>query len=253
MEYGNVGIDFQFVPKEGFGWVNASYRVGQRYLQKRHLIGLGALINRKSCFPPLSLPNKMRANFGRLREGEVLEFITLSLFPFLRGCFRLMVKEISIEVGANGEFVGVAAFISASQPLSGKPVRICFYTKCFNCTSENWIQIERVDTLDKCCIEQHCLLPSVNSLEDSRVRFLLGSSGVYRVTCQTGSSFILQIHPVVHFSLGKSIMMHEICLQTLVPKWMGEISEWERHFEKLAASGFNAVYLLPFQEFGCSG
>lgn len=27
-EYGNVGMDFQIYPKEGFGWVNASYQIG---------------------------------------------------------------------------------------------------------------------------------------------------------------------------------------------------------------------------------
>uniref|UniRef100_A0A1D1XJN9 Trehalase n=1 Tax=Anthurium amnicola TaxID=1678845 RepID=A0A1D1XJN9_9ARAE len=32
VEYGNVGTDFKFVPREGFGWMNASYQVGLSYL-----------------------------------------------------------------------------------------------------------------------------------------------------------------------------------------------------------------------------
>ncbi|KAI8055732.1 trehalase-domain-containing protein [Syncephalis plumigaleata] len=28
VEYGNVGVDFKLVPREGFGWMNASYQVG---------------------------------------------------------------------------------------------------------------------------------------------------------------------------------------------------------------------------------
>ncbi|KAG9289416.1 hypothetical protein G9A89_007977 [Geosiphon pyriformis] len=32
VEYGNVGTDFKFVPREGFGWMNASYQLGLSYL-----------------------------------------------------------------------------------------------------------------------------------------------------------------------------------------------------------------------------
>lgn len=31
-EYGNVGADFDYITKEGFGWTNASYQVGLTYL-----------------------------------------------------------------------------------------------------------------------------------------------------------------------------------------------------------------------------
>jgi alpha,alpha-trehalase len=39
-EYGNVGSDFDYITKEGFGWTNASYQIGLRYLtasQRQHL------------------------------------------------------------------------------------------------------------------------------------------------------------------------------------------------------------------------
>ncbi|KAL7753878.1 alpha,alpha-trehalase nth1 [Sorochytrium milnesiophthora] len=32
VEYGNVGTDFKCVPREGFGWMNASYQVGLTYI-----------------------------------------------------------------------------------------------------------------------------------------------------------------------------------------------------------------------------
>ena len=44
VEYGNVGVDFKYVPKEGFGWVNASYRVGQTFLSKAQLKALGIMM-----------------------------------------------------------------------------------------------------------------------------------------------------------------------------------------------------------------
>ncbi|TFK62393.1 hypothetical protein BDN72DRAFT_777102 [Pluteus cervinus] len=31
-EYGNQGIDFKMVPREGFGWMNATYQVGLSFL-----------------------------------------------------------------------------------------------------------------------------------------------------------------------------------------------------------------------------
>ncbi|KAG5459456.1 MAG: trehalase-domain-containing protein [Olpidium bornovanus] len=43
VEYGNVGIDFKYVPREGFGWMNASYQVGLSYLTSHMRRALGAL------------------------------------------------------------------------------------------------------------------------------------------------------------------------------------------------------------------
>ena len=31
-EYGNQGTDFHFVPREGFGWMNASFQFGHTFL-----------------------------------------------------------------------------------------------------------------------------------------------------------------------------------------------------------------------------
>jgi len=42
-EYGNQGSDFKGVPKEGFGWVNASYVYGLSFLPMHMKRALGTL------------------------------------------------------------------------------------------------------------------------------------------------------------------------------------------------------------------
>lgn len=42
VEYGNVGTDFKCVPREGFGWMNASFQVGLSYLTTQMRRALGA-------------------------------------------------------------------------------------------------------------------------------------------------------------------------------------------------------------------
>lgn len=42
-EYGNVGADFDYITKEGFGWSNASYQVGLTYLTPAQRAGLDGL------------------------------------------------------------------------------------------------------------------------------------------------------------------------------------------------------------------
>eukprot|EP00835_Amoeboradix_gromovi_P006104 NODE_661_length_5437_cov_0.370925.p1 type:complete len:765 gc:universal NODE_661_length_5437_cov_0.370925:546-2840(+) len=50
VEYGNVGLDFKYMPKEGFGWMNASYQVGLTYLTKFMKRALGALTEPNHLF-----------------------------------------------------------------------------------------------------------------------------------------------------------------------------------------------------------
>jgi len=35
-EYGNVGTDFAYITREGFGWMNASYQVGLELMSEGH-------------------------------------------------------------------------------------------------------------------------------------------------------------------------------------------------------------------------
>ncbi|RIA80971.1 Glycoside Hydrolase Family 37 protein [Glomus cerebriforme] len=62
VEYGNVGTDFKFVPREGFGWMNASYQVGLSYLTHHMRRALGACTSpevffktKEIVFPPIDL------------------------------------------------------------------------------------------------------------------------------------------------------------------------------------------------------
>ena len=43
-EYGNVGTDFSYITREGFGWMNASFQVGLNYLSKEKLDKLNDLV-----------------------------------------------------------------------------------------------------------------------------------------------------------------------------------------------------------------
>jgi len=58
VEYGNVGVDFKFIPREGFGWMNSSFAVGLTYLTTKMRRALGTLV------PPMQLFDKD----GRIKE-----------------------------------------------------------------------------------------------------------------------------------------------------------------------------------------
>jgi alpha,alpha-trehalase len=50
VEYGNVGVDFKFIPREGFGWMNASYQVGLGYMDRQLRRALGAVMEPTRVF-----------------------------------------------------------------------------------------------------------------------------------------------------------------------------------------------------------
>ncbi|KAJ3033013.1 alpha,alpha-trehalase nth1 [Rhizophlyctis rosea] len=50
VEYGNVGADFRFVVREGFGWMNASFQLGLKYMTKNMRRALGALTHPDQLF-----------------------------------------------------------------------------------------------------------------------------------------------------------------------------------------------------------
>jgi alpha,alpha-trehalase len=49
-EYGNVGTEFDYIAKEGFGWVNASYQYGLHFLKEPLKTHLNALTNPDDLF-----------------------------------------------------------------------------------------------------------------------------------------------------------------------------------------------------------
>lgn len=55
VEYGNVGVDFKFIPREGFGWMNSSFKVGLTYLSSHWKRALGALVHPDTLLERLEL------------------------------------------------------------------------------------------------------------------------------------------------------------------------------------------------------
>lgn len=51
-EYGNVGTEFAYITREGFGWMNASYQVGVRLLTPDQRAALDALVPPEWLFGP---------------------------------------------------------------------------------------------------------------------------------------------------------------------------------------------------------
>jgi len=49
-EYGNVGTEFQYITKEGFGWMNASYQYGLSLLEPTYTDQLNSLISPEKLF-----------------------------------------------------------------------------------------------------------------------------------------------------------------------------------------------------------
>lgn len=70
VEYGNVGVDFKYVPREGFGWMNTSFEVGLTYLSTQLKRALG------TCTDPDLLFKKMleneQAKLSRAEQRDAL-------------------------------------------------------------------------------------------------------------------------------------------------------------------------------------
>ena len=49
-EYGNVGTEFEYITKEGFGWMNASYQVGLSLLPENLIGKLSDLVPPEEIF-----------------------------------------------------------------------------------------------------------------------------------------------------------------------------------------------------------
>ncbi|KAG0296470.1 alpha,alpha-trehalase nth1 [Linnemannia gamsii] len=67
VEYGNVGVDFKFIPREGFGWMNASYQVGLGYMDRGLRRALGAVMDPTKVF-------KSRSQASLLAQANAATF-----------------------------------------------------------------------------------------------------------------------------------------------------------------------------------
>ena len=49
-EYGNVGTEFDYIAKEGFGWMNASYQLGLTFINQDFKSKLNQLVDQNDLF-----------------------------------------------------------------------------------------------------------------------------------------------------------------------------------------------------------
>lgn len=70
VEYGNVGVDFKYVPREGFGWMNASYQIGLSILSKKMRRALGTCTNPEIFFEKSALLQQQKSTYENKVEVE---------------------------------------------------------------------------------------------------------------------------------------------------------------------------------------
>ncbi|KAI8976896.1 neutral trehalase [Pilobolus umbonatus] len=71
VEYGTVGIDFQYVPREGFGWMNASYQIGLSMLPKPMRRALGIISHPETVFEKFNLMYP-KSQEEQIQEAEAI-------------------------------------------------------------------------------------------------------------------------------------------------------------------------------------
>ncbi|KAF9935377.1 alpha,alpha-trehalase nth1 [Linnemannia zychae] len=81
VEYGNVGVDFKFIPREGFGWMNASYQVGLGYMDRGLRRALGAVMDPCQVFKgrQLAMEKKSRSESQSIVEQQQPPDVTTRL------------------------------------------------------------------------------------------------------------------------------------------------------------------------------
>ncbi|KAI8093215.1 trehalase-domain-containing protein [Halteromyces radiatus] len=71
VEYGNVGIDFKYVPREGFGWMNAAYQIGLNLITTQMRRALGTCTNPDLFFEKTMQRDKLyETNLRRRKSSE---------------------------------------------------------------------------------------------------------------------------------------------------------------------------------------
>ncbi|KAG2208236.1 hypothetical protein INT47_006091 [Mucor saturninus] len=102
VEYGNVGVDFKYVPREGFGWMNASYQIGLTILSKQMRRALGA------CTSPDVL-------FDRLLQIQVAKAKEITLNGNLDAAVTVIVPpESSVIIDGSFNSINLTRHDSSS-------------------------------------------------------------------------------------------------------------------------------------------
>ncbi|KAI9321904.1 trehalase-domain-containing protein [Dichotomocladium elegans] len=110
VEYGNVGTDFQFVPREGFGWMNASYQIGLTVINTQMRRALGTCTH-PDLFFERALKRHNMLNEHQLRRRKSSEAAAKAITR--NGSIRAAVTRIGAESGIGG----AQSFAEPTEPL----------------------------------------------------------------------------------------------------------------------------------------
>ncbi|KAI7858220.1 trehalase-domain-containing protein [Circinella umbellata] len=114
VEYGNVGTDFKFVPREGFGWMNASYQIGLMIINTQMRRALGTCTS-PDLFFERALKRQNMFNETQLRRRKSSE---AAAKKFTRnGSATAAVTRIGAESGIGGSNTPMT-YVELTEPLS---------------------------------------------------------------------------------------------------------------------------------------
>ncbi|KAI0244708.1 alpha,alpha-trehalase nth1 [Massospora cicadina] len=121
VEYGNVGVDFKFVPREGFGWMNASYQTGLAYLSNHLRRTLGTLTPPDQLFAQAVHLDSAEPHPAEDVTGKSLPSASLLVKMFAETTHPIVSPEITSPVLSpedDGQLFNFEAPISASPRAS---------------------------------------------------------------------------------------------------------------------------------------
>ncbi|KAK6459322.1 glycogen debranching enzyme [Scheffersomyces xylosifermentans] len=67
----------------------------------------------------------------------------------------------------------------------------------------------------------------------------------------TTEKFYFNVPPVLTIK-GEHVAFNSLNIETVVSKWIGPLSEWEKFFTRVADKGYNMIHFTPLQERGSS-
>ena len=62
----------------------------------------------------------------------------------------------------------------------------------------------------------------------------------------------LIVDPTIYIA-GKRLPLEAICMQTVLTKCLGPLSEWQQRLQVAKECGYNALHFTPMQQLGASG
>ncbi|CDH55138.1 glycoside hydrolase family 37 protein [Lichtheimia corymbifera JMRC:FSU:9682] len=113
VEYGNVGTDFKFVPREGFGWMNAAYQIGLNMINTQMRRALGTCTN-PDLFFERALKRQNMFNETHLRRRKSSEAAAKAITR--NGSVRAAITRIGAESGIGGS-TSDTNFVELTEPI----------------------------------------------------------------------------------------------------------------------------------------